>query len=488
MNSAHTPVLVGVSQLKQDEEDLSKCREPLALMIETVRSAARDAGAPNLLSKLDQVCVNQGAWSYADPARALASAVGAHRAKSARTYWGGNFVQLALNQMALAISRGALGAVAFTGAECGRTISRLGRQGKALANSEAAGEPDIFYGKHNYMAHLVERAIACTQPIQTYALLENALRHARGESIDAHLNRISNLWARFAKVAETNPNAWIRKPPSAEEIRTPSAKNRAISFPYPKLMNANVNVDQAAALILCSTEFARREGIPEDKWIYPLAGTDVNDLLFLSNRINLHSSPAIRLAGNKCLELAGLEADDLDLVDLYSCFPVAVQIAAEELGLGEDRDLTVTGGLTFHGGPLNNYVMHSVAQTVQQLRAAPEHKALVTANGGTLAKHSFGTYSGEPPATGFQHASLQAQMDTLPKREVLEEWHGRLAVETYTVMFGAEGPERGYATCLTPDGERVWGTTTDSDDLEAMLKGEFCGQEVQIDGQGLKTV
>ena len=488
MTTAHTPILIGIAQLKQTEEDLHKCEEPLALMIEAVQSAAKDAEAPNLLSKLDQVCVNQGAWSYSDPARAVASAIGAHRAKSARTYWGGNFVQLALNQMALAIARGDLDAVAFTGAECGRTISRLQKQGKALENSYAPGEPDVSYGEHNYMAHLIERAIGCTQPIQTYALLENALRHARGESIDAHLHRISRLWARFAQVASTNPNAWIRNAPSAEEIRTSSSSNRPISFPYPKLMNSNVNVDQAAALILCSTEFARKEGVPEHKWIYPLAGTDVNDLLFLSNRINLHSSPAIRLAGKKCLELAGLTPDNLDLVDLYSCFPVAVQVAAEELGLDEDRDLTVTGGLTFHGGPLNNYVMHSVARTVELLREAPEQKALVTANGGTLAKHSFAAYSGEPPPTGFQHASLQKQIDALPKREVRDGWHGRLEVETYTVMFGAKGPERGFATCLTPDGARVWGTTTDRNDLQAMLEGEFCGQEVRIEGQGLKTL
>ena len=485
MTTTQTPVLVGASQLKQTQDDLSECREPLALMIEAVEKAAEDAGAPELLSKLDQVCVNQGAWNYSDPARAVASAVGAHRAKSARTYWGGNFVQLALNQMALAIGRGELSAVAFTGAECGRTISRLARQGKELKNSEAPGTPDVFYGKHNYMAHLIERAIGCTQPIHTYPMMENALRHAHRESIDAHLERISGLWSRFAKVAATNPNAWIREAPSAEQIRTLSEENRPVSFPYPKLMNSNNNVDQAAALILCSTEFAQKLGINESKWIYPLAGTDAHDHLFMSNRMDLCSSPAIRLAGGKCLELAGLEADDLDLVDLYSCFPVAVQVAAKELGLDENRNLTVTGGLTFAGGPLNNYVMHSVARTVELLREAPAKKALVSANGGTLAKHSFGIYSGEAGETPFRHASLQNRVDALPQREVAHGWQGSLEVEAYSVMFGVGGPAKGFATCLTPDGQRVWGATTDEKDLEAMLDGEFCGQEVRIEGQRL---
>lgn len=456
-------------------------------MIQAVNAAAEDAEAPRLLSRLDQVCVNQGMWNYSDPARAVASALGAHEAASAKTYWGGNFVQLALNQMSLAIARGELEAVAFTGAEWGRSLSRFARAGKEPSLSNAPGTPDMTYGKHEYMAHLIERDLGCVRPIQTYPLLENALRYARGERIEAHMTRISSLWARFAQVAARNPNAWIRDPPSAEEIRTPSASNRPISFPYLKLLNSNNNVDQAAALILCSTDFARRMHTPESKWVYPIAGTDAHDTLFISSRSKLHRSPAIRIAGGKCLELAGLTPEDLDLVDLYSCFPVAVQIAAEELGLSEERELTVTGGLTFHGGPLNNYVMHSVARTVELLREAPSQKALCTGNGGTLAKHSFTAYSGEPPAHPFRHASMQKEVDALGQREALDTWDGRLPVEAYTVMFGSDGPEVGFATCLTPTGQRVWGKTSDKQDLEAMLDGEFCGQEVRIQGRQLTT-
>ncbi len=454
-------------------------------MIQAVKAAAEDAEAPKLLEKLDQVCVNQGMWRYSNPARAVASAVGAHQAKSAGTYWGGNFVQLALNQMALALARGELEAVAFTGAEWGRSLSRFAQAENEPQLSDAPGTPDLTYGKHEYHAHLIERDLGCVRPVQTYPLLENALRHARALRIDEHMRRISNLWARFAQVAAKNPHAWIREPPTAEEIRTPSASNRRISFPYPKLMNSNSNVDQAAALILCSTDFARRMRIPESKWVYPLAGTDAQDALFISSRADLHSSPAIRIAGSKCLELAGLTPQDLELVDLYSCFPVAVQIAARELGFDEARDLTVTGGLTFHGGPLNNYVMHSVARTVELLREAPSQKALCTANGGTLAKHSFGAYSGEPPAQPFRHACTQEEVDALGQREVLETWDGQLPVEAYTVMFGNEGPDVGFATCLTPAGQRVWGKTSDRHDLEAMLNGEFCGQEVHIKGRQL---
>ena len=157
-----------------------------------------------------------------------------------------------------------------------------------------------------------------------------------------------------------------------------------MSLPYPKYLNSNNSVDQGAALIMCSTDKARELGISEDRWVYPWAGTDAHDTYHVSNRDNLHSSPAIRHAGNRCLELAGVTSAQLDHVDLYSCFPVAVQVAARELGLAEVDPLTVTGGLTFAGGPLNNYVMHSIATTVDIARREQGTQNLVTANGGFL--------------------------------------------------------------------------------------------------------
>ena len=144
-----------------------------------------------------------------------------------------------------------------------------------------------------------------SQPIQMYPIFENAIRHARGETLDGHIRRVSEMWAGFSRVAAGNPHAWIRQPATAEEIRTPSETNRPVSFPYPKLMNSNSNVDQAAALILCSTLVARRLGIPEGKWVYPWAATAAHDTYAVSNRDNLHSSPGIRIAGGPCAGTGG---------------------------------------------------------------------------------------------------------------------------------------------------------------------------------------
>ncbi|MFB2351399.1 hypothetical protein, partial [Priestia megaterium] len=85
---------------------------------------------------------------------------------------------------------------------------------------------------------------------------------------------------------------------------------------------------------------------------------------------------------------AGVSLAEIGHFDLYSCFPVAVEIGAEELGLALDdhRGLTVTGGLPYAGGPGNNYAMHSIAVMMRRLRSAREDYGLVTANGWFLTK------------------------------------------------------------------------------------------------------
>jgi acetyl-CoA C-acetyltransferase len=485
MNSASSiPILVGVAQLEQRLADPAEAREPLDLMLDAVRAAAADAGATRLLSEATAVRVIRGAWRYADPGRAIARELGVPQAETALTQFGGNFVQSVVNQTALDIQAGRHEIAIITGAECSHSFFKARKAGIRHEWRDAPGTPDRIYGKDVPMNGDLESAVGLNKPIQFYPMFENALRHARGESIAEHRTRIAALWSRFSEVAAQNPHAWIREHQSAETIATPAASNRPVSFPYPKLMNSNNNVDQAAALIMCSTAVATRLGIAEEKWIYPWAGTDAHDHLLVSNRDNLYSSPAIRIAGNRCLELAGVAATDLDHVDLYSCFPVAVQVSAAELGLDEQRPLTVTGGLTFAGGPLNNYVMHSIATMVETLRANDHAKGLVTANGGYLTKHAFGVYSAIPPSQPYQHQDLQDEADRTPRREAVADYAGPIETEAYTVMYGADGPDTAYVAGLIPTGERVWASTTDPELLSAMTEEEFCGRPGRLDGNG----
>ena len=476
------PVLVGIAQLEQRDADPVEGtgKEPLELMIDAVRAAAVDAGAPALLDSAEAVRVTRGMWPYGDPARAVAEAVGCSGAETAMTLWGGDAVQSVLTESALDIRNGTREIVVLAGAECGRTQAKARRAGIDLGWREAPGTPDRVFGEELKMRTRAEAVRGVSQPIQMYPIFENAIRHARGETLDAHIGRVSELWAGFSRVAAGNPHAWMREAVSAEEIRTPTAFNRPVSFPYPKLMNSNSNVDQAAALILCSTDVARRLGVPESKWVYPWSATAAHDTYAVSNRDNLHSSPAIRIAGNRCMELAGVEVDALDHVDLYSCFPSAVQVAAAELGLGEDRPLTVTGGLTFGGGPLNNYVMHAIARMAEVLREAPGEVGLVSSNGGFITKHAFGVYSASPPRQPFRFETPQNRVDAMPTREAVPTFDGPVEIESYTVMYGSEGPESGLAACLLDDGRRAWGNTREPEVLQSMVSEEFCGRPARL--------
>ena len=162
-------------------------------------------------------------------------------------------------------------------------------------------------------------------PTQVYPLFENAFRARRGLSLAAHRERLGNLCARLSAVARRA----IRTPGSATartaaEITTVSAANRMIGFPYPKYMNAIIEVDQAAAVLMTSAGTARALGIPRRALGVPLGQRRAaHDLWFVTDRLDLSSSPAIREAGRQALEGAGIGIERVDLFDLYSCFPCA---------------------------------------------------------------------------------------------------------------------------------------------------------------------
>jgi acetyl-CoA C-acetyltransferase len=243
-------------------------------------------------------------------------------------------------------------------------------------------------------------------------------------------------------------------------------------------------------------EAARAAGVPEDRWVFPLAGADANDHWFISHRPELHRSPAIRLAGQAALELAGLGIDDVGPIDLYSCFPAVVQMAAQELGLpidDPDRPLTLTGGLTFGGGPGNNYTSHGIAQLVGALRAEPGAVGMATGLGWYATKHSIGLYSSRPPAHGgaepFAWRDVQPEVDALPQCRVDSEATGPVRVETYTVAFDRDGqPERGILACRTAADNRAWGNINDVDTLAALCAVEGIGRTGTLAADGLLTL
>jgi acetyl-CoA C-acetyltransferase len=477
------PVLIGAGQAVHHATGLDDARSPIDLMADAARSAALDAGLPALPRPDSVRAVSLLSWRYRDPARFVADALGVDGVHTGFYDSGGNSPQDLLNLTAGQIQRGELDLALLVGGEAWRTRSRARKAGADLGWPEVpeSVRPDDVYGGGLDISDPAELAAGVRMPVQMYPMFETALRAEAGRSLADHQAHLGRLWSAFSEVAATNPFAWSPVARTPEEISTPGPANRMIGSPYPKLMNSNNDVDMAAALLVCSVERATALGIPRDRWVFLHAGARAHEHLHVSHRVSFTRTPAIEVAGRRALELAGVGIDDVAIVDLYSCFPSAVQLGARSLGLGLDRQLTRTGGLTFGGGPWNNYVMHAIATVIADCRSRPGELALVWANGGFCTKHAFGVYATEPPVDGFRHDDVQPTIDAMPRVEVVTAYEGPATVEGYTVIHGRDGePERAYAACRTPDDRRAWAATDDGATMRSMVGSEWVGAPVRL--------
>lgn len=470
-----TPVIVGAAQLSHRHAPGGDLRDPVSLAAEAARAAGDDSGTGDaLLRRADSVrCVASTCWQYRDQAALLAAQLGAAPRETVKTTpFGGDGPQLLIADTAASIAAGDLDVAVVAGAESFATLLDAQRNGARppWPEQDEGVAPTRVLGTDRPPVNDAEAAVGLLAPIHVYALLESAERARAGTGLRA----VGELWSRFSEVAAANPHAWIRQAYSADELLTPSPANRLVSTPYLKLLTANIQVDQAAALVMCSAEAAQRAGVPPDRWVFAWAGAHAQEEWFVSERADLAASPAIRAMGRAALQHAGLAIDDVAHVDLYSCFPVAVQVAARELGLALDdpaRPLTVTGGLTFAGGPGNAYALHATAALVDRLREDPAAVGLSTAVGWYLTKHAAGLFSASPPPRPFR--SVAPAVEHPPARRVAEGYHGPATVEAYTVPHGRDGsPETAILTALTPGGERVLVRT---DDVGALLDGDPVG-------------
>jgi acetyl-CoA C-acetyltransferase len=479
-----TPVLVGAAAVQQHKG--ADGDEPVELMIQALRRAADESGKGRLLRQMDVVAVPRGTWTYSDPGRLISEAVSAR----GRTVLGqlGVLQQTLMTRACEAIAESHADIVAVVGGEArarSRDALRAGRADPQVADTDST--PDEILVPEGDILDSVEIQRALGVPAHQYAVMENALRAADGQTLDDHADAIAELWADFSRIASGNPDAWTDTSVGPAALRNRSQSNRLISFPYNRLHVSQWNVNQAAALIFASAERATDLGIPRDRWVFPLSAAESNSMIPLIRRRDLHRCPAVRVAGTRALVLAGVDLDDITYLDLYSCFPVAVRIQARELDLPDDRPLTVTGGMTFAGGPLNNYVLQATVKMTELLRAdsRPGSLGLVSSVSGMLTKQAFSVWSNRPPATqqGFAWADVSAttkrQTETRP---VCADYDGPATVAGYTVIGGAAGPERAVVIADLPDKRRTAATSEDVTLAEEMTRSEWCGRAIDVRG------
>jgi acetyl-CoA C-acetyltransferase len=456
----HVPAIVGAAQVIQRPGELpfDAARGPIELMCDAARAAADDAGTARLLARVGWVAVVPGIYRANDPGAIVARELGITGAATALSSMSGTSAQDLLGRACSRIADGGLDAALILGGEARWTATRLKALGQrpSWRTDDSTSEPERLFGFPDEM--LTEMAALGSAAVG-YALLEDRLRSAAGETPSVHAAHIAALWEQFSAVAASNPYAWDRSVHSAAAIVTPSPANRMICHPYTKAMVANNHVDMASALLVCSQDVAGEAGVSADRLVFPHVVSRSHETWRVVARRELHDSPALVAAGHAAFDHAGVGPNEIEHVDLYACFPSIVQMSSAALGVPLDRPLTLTGGLGFAGAPIANAVGQSLAAMVPLARAGGW--ALVHGNGGTATKQSFGIYRNAPPSAGFAEIDAQDEVDLAPRDVLADDWSGAVTVEAATVVFDREGPQRLVAAVLDQAGARAWATSTD---------------------------
>jgi acetyl-CoA C-acetyltransferase len=506
----NTPILVGVGQYNEKLDDADyKAMSPADLAAAAARRACEDAlgatGVEQLADKIDLIAgVRLVADSVAPMARkmlvpfgstnnfprSVAKRLGADPAHAVYSPACGDEPQKLTSEFCERIFSGEIKMALLCGAEAASTQRNAQTQKQTLdweeqidGQLEDRNEKQILRTRHMGQHGMM-------MPVSTYPVFEHARRHRLGLTREDYSKIIGKLFARFARVAADNPySSSGPKAYSPDEISTINEKNRVISDPYNRLMVARDQVNQGAALLLTSVGMAQQLGIPEDRWVYLHGYADAHERAVLE-RADLGASPAMKLTYHAALENAGVGINDISFIDIYSCFPIAVLAACDALGLDIDdpRGLTLTGGLPFFGGPGNNYSMHAIAEAAARVRANPGKFALVGANGGFLSTHAAGVYSTKPVEWKNRNSKpLQEQINKLVPPAFSHEPNGWATIESYTVVYGKEGPQTGVVVGrLLDTGERFLASTKEGDTvtLQRMVDADPAGQRVFVKSLG----
>ena len=459
------------------------------------------AEVPGLRSSIERVSVvNTLSQSGPAPASELADRIGASGAIREVTTIGGNSPQWLVNRAAGEIAAGTLQVTLIAGAEAIRSSRGRRAAGLPRAGGEVGVLPDPVVGDDLPGVGPAESAIGLVLPVHVYPMIESVVAARAGHDAPTHRQAMGRLLAPFTEVAAANPYAWFPRARTAASIATPAPDNRIVSEPYTKLMTAFLGSDQGAALVVCSLGAARRAGV-SDRAVFIWSGAEAVDVRSVAARPDLGRSPGIEAAGRAAFAAATAASghwgpvgvDDLEVLDLYSCFPSAVELGAAALGLVADdhRGLTATGGLPYFGGPGNNYTAHAIATVTERLRDGPGTEGrgagrsglrlgMATGLGWFITKHAVGIYGSVPPPAGFHRgdtASDQRAIDGSAVEVALElESETTATVVAATVGRAGDGsPESAPLIARLPDGRQMALAAADDETLRAMGETDVPG-------------
>jgi acetyl-CoA C-acetyltransferase len=478
-----TPVIAGVGVASQRLDEPGSGLEALGLMLAAARTAGDDTGARGILQKVERVAVPHGSWHYSDPGRIIAERIGAAGARTSLVSTGIP-QQTLFNDAYAAIRSGTLDVALIVGGETARRAAIARRAGLAVVDTvQEDATPDDLQLPAEEIVSQIEIDAGMASAMEPFALIDSALRYAEGRSLDQHRDEIARLWAGFNAVAGKFPHAAFPESRDAAFLREPSAANRPFAFPYNKWHCAQMNVDQAAALLVCSLDAATRLGVDPARVVFPLVALESSLSVPVPMRRDLHRWPAMEVLGRAAEAHLGHALAAIDLVEVYSCFPAAVRVAQRALRLPVDGVPTITGGESFAGGPWNNFVLQATAAMIERLRAAPAAMGLVASLSGLVNKPGLAVYATAPPSRPLLVGDLAADADrATPRARAVAAYHGPARVAAYTVTYRDLDPVRCLIIADTPAGERCMASSDDAALARRATEEELVGTRVDVDG------
>jgi acetyl-CoA C-acetyltransferase len=453
------PVIVGVGEITDRPADLKSGLEPLALLEEALKRAEADSGGKLLgdIQSLD--IVNFLSWRYREPEKLLSDRLGITPRHAYYGPVGGESPIRYLHEAAQRIARGECSVAAVCGAEAQSTATKAERAKVDLPWTPFAHDVEEPKRGAAFQKPMAVK-LGVFRPITVYPFYEAASSAHWGQTPRQAMAESGALWSTYSSVAAQNPNAWLKRSFTSDEITTPTPDNRLIAWPYNKLMVANPTVNMGGAVLLTSLAKAKAAGIAEDRLVHIWGGASAEeprDYLIRDQFFESHAQNAVLKA---VMAFAGGDGKAFDAIELYSCFPCVPKMARRTLGLGPDVQPTVTGGLTFFGAPLNTYMTHAACAMVRKLRVGAK-LGLLYGQGGFVTKHHGLVLSRQAPGHALaQDISVQAEADSrrgaVP--EFVTEADGKGKVESFTVLYGRGGEvQHGVVMLRTSDDKRTLG-------------------------------
>ena len=478
-------VVIGISAIQQ-KGNFENLDEALHLMDKAVKEALSDSGNKLVKDYIDEIRIPKGFWRYRDPGKWIARNNNFKNIPTTYVTKIGVLQQNLINEACQKIETGEINASIILGGEARFKQLRAVIEKKEYFETKLDENPDFYIKAKEDLYGDEELAELGAMAVGYYATMETAIRKNDGEGIEEHQNNIALMYEEFSKIASENKDGWLNHPYAKEDILETSKKNKMLAYPYNKLHCTSWNVNQSAAIIICSEELANELEIDNKKRVYPISSSENNHMIAIQQRPKLYESLGMTYAANSINKMIERLDIKLDAYDLYSCFPAAIKMFTKSIGLDSEIPKTVTGSMPYAGGPLNSFVIHSTVKMIQKIRSLEVEYGLITGVSGMMTKQSFCVWGKEYKEHFiFDDVTERAKLDEIPI-ELSNISEGKGEIIGYTIIEGNENAAKAVLYLDDEKKHRKVVSSMDKNFINLLTEEEWVGKILRFkDGQAI---